>query len=334
MFLSALQQPDFRTINRFRKDHLPVVKELFNQIVRLCIEMGMVNLGSLALDGTKLKANASDRKTLRARDLDKELLRIDKEIEEILRESEEIDAEEDGLLGEDQGLYEIPPELRDKKIREEKLQRAKEKLQEQQLKESNLTDNDCTTMLHGPQGFKPSYNGQIAVEEGRGIIIAANLSTNPADNLALKELIEQVEANTGEKPEAVLADSGFSSYANLQYLNDREITGFIPDQGTESIRKGNCKNPAYHKSQFTYNVDNDTYTCPEGKLLKYYKTSKRPYPRPPFRIYRAKDCTACPVKLNCARSQYRYLRQDPREPLMLKMRELLDTPEGRVKSAR
>lgn len=331
MFLSALQQPDFRTINRFRKDHLPVLKELFNQLVRLCIEMGMVNLGSIALDGTKLKANASDRKTLRARDLDKELKRLDKEIEEILRESEEIDTEEDRLLGEDQGLYEIPPELRDKKVLKEKLQRAKEKLQEQQLKQINLTDNDCTTMLHGPQGFKPSYNGQVAVEAGRGIILAANLSTNPADNLALKELIEQVEANSGEKPKIVLADSGFSSYANLQYLEDKEITGYIPDQGSESLRKGNCKNPAYHKSRFIYNADSDTYTCPEGKVLKYYKTSKRPNPRPPLRIYRAKACTLCPVKLNCTRSKYRYLRRDPREPLMLKMRALLNTPEGRVK---
>src|SRR3990170_6796948 len=86
MYLSALQQPDFRTINRFRKDNTEILRDLFVQIVRVCVEMGMVSVGTIAIDGTKLKANASYRKTKRAADLDEEIRIIDRQIQSILKE--------------------------------------------------------------------------------------------------------------------------------------------------------------------------------------------------------------------------------------------------------
>jgi transposase len=128
MYLSALQQPDFRTISRFRKDNIEVLKGFFVQIVRLCVGMGMVSVGTIAMDGTKLKANASYRKTKRGKDLDRELEAIDEQIEAILRESEEVDAREDEQMGEDQSPYEVAQALRDKQEFKERLKRAKEKL--------------------------------------------------------------------------------------------------------------------------------------------------------------------------------------------------------------
>jgi transposase len=85
MYLSAIQQPDFRTINRFRKDNIDVLKGLFIQIVRFCKEMGMVSVGTIAMDGTKLKANASYRRTKKASDLDEDIAIIDEQIESILK---------------------------------------------------------------------------------------------------------------------------------------------------------------------------------------------------------------------------------------------------------
>lgn len=90
-----------------------------------------------------------------------------------------------------------------------------------------------------------------------------------ADYEALKELIEETEVNAGDRPSEVLADSGFSSYENLAYLEGRDIKGYMPDQEMESIRKGTCKNPEFHKSRFKYNGVTDRYTCPMGKLLTY-----------------------------------------------------------------
>jgi len=112
MYLSALQQPDFRTINRFRKDNIDLLHGFFVQIVRVCREMGMVSVGRIAIDSTKRKANASYRRTKRVEELDKEMEAIDREISLIFRECEEIDQREDEQMGEGQSLYEVVPELR------------------------------------------------------------------------------------------------------------------------------------------------------------------------------------------------------------------------------
>jgi len=162
MYLSALEQPDFRTINRFRKDNIDILKGLFVQIVRFCKEMGMVSVGTIAIDGTKLKANASYRKTKKAFDLDEEIANIDKQIEAILIESEETDQREDELMGEDRSIYEVSEELKDRRRLKEKLKRAKDKVMVSKAKEINLTDDEAMTMLHKGYRPEPSYNGQIA----------------------------------------------------------------------------------------------------------------------------------------------------------------------------
>jgi hypothetical protein len=179
--------------------------------------MGMVSVGTIAMDGTKLKANASYRKTKKAADLDNDISAIDKQIETILGECEETDKREDELMGEDSSSYEVSPELKDKQRLKEKIKEAKERLLTKRRKEINLTDEESTTMLHKGYRPEPSYNGQIAVEEKMGVIVAATLTNNPADYEALKELIEETEANTGNRHMEVLADSGFSSYENLEY---------------------------------------------------------------------------------------------------------------------
>jgi len=332
MYLSALQQPDFRTINRFRKDNSEILRDLFVQIVRLCVEMGMVSVGTIAIDGTKLKANASYRNTKRAATLDEEIKTIDKQIGSILKECEETDSKEDEAMGEDKSIYDISEELNDRQKLKDRLKKAKEKITKTKLKEINLTDEESTTMLHRGYKPEPSYNGQIAVEETNGVIVAATL-TNSSDYESLRELIEDTETNAGDRPEEVLADSGYSSYENFQYLEEKGIEGYIPDQEMESIRKGTCRNPEFQKSRFRYNEADDTYTCPMGKSLTYKGLMKRGG-HPDIRIYRCKECPNCERKTECTKAEQRTISLDPRECLMQKMRERLDTKEGRQKYAK
>lgn len=133
------------------------------------------------MDGTKFKANASYRKTKRAEDLDEQMEGVDQEISSILRGCEEIDQREDEQVGGDQSPYEVVPELRDKQQLRERLRKAREKLSERGVKEINLTDEEATTMLHRGYRAEPSSNGQVAVEETNGVIVAADLLNNPAD---------------------------------------------------------------------------------------------------------------------------------------------------------
>jgi transposase len=330
MYLSALQQPDFRTLNRFRKDNLDLLKGFFIQIVRLCREMGMVSVGTIAIDGTKLKASASYRKTKKAEDLDREIKAIEGEMVKILKECEEVDHREDQEWGEGQSPYEGKPELKDKQRLREKLQEAKEKLMGSGLREINLTDGEATTMLHKGYRAEPSYNGQIAVEGSHGVIVAATLSDNPADYEALVELVEQTEENTGDRPVEVLADSGLSSYENLQYLEEKQITGYIPDQEMESLRKGTAKHPEFDKSRFQYDEEKDCYSCPMGKVLLYRGVLKRKG-KPDLRIYQCLECPGCKRKSECTKAGYRTISLDPREYLMQRMRTRLATQEGKKK---
>jgi transposase len=330
MYLSALQRPDFRTINRFRKDNIDLLRGFFVQIVRLCKEMGMVSVGTIVIDGTKLKANASYRKTKKAADIDEEIAIIDEQVEAILRESDETDQIEDEMMGEDRSIYEVSEELKEVKTLKERLLAAKEKLLANKSKEINLTDAEAITMLHKGYRPEPSYNGQIAVDDRSGVIVAAGLTNNPSDYEALKELVEETEANVGEMPEEVLADSGFSSYENLQYLEEKGIEGYIPDQKMESIRKGTYRHPEFHKDRFRYNEVTDTYTCPMGKALTFKGLIKREG-KPDIRIYRCIDCAYCERKAECTKAEYRTISREPREYLFQKMRAKLQTEEGRLR---
>jgi len=141
------------------------------------------------------------------------------------------------------------------------------------------------------------------------------------------ELVEQTEQNTGKKP---LGDSGFSSYENLQYLEDKQITGYVPDQRMESIRKGTSQHPEFHKSRFKYDEVEDRYICPMEKVLPYKGVLKREG-KPDLRIYQCSDCPECKRKLECTRAEYRSLSLDPREYLMQTMRARLATKEGKKK---
>ena len=231
--------------------------------------MGMISVGKIAIDGTKLKANASYARTKKGKDLADEIHAIENEITVILRESEEMDKREDLEQGERNSVYETPVELKDRQTLKKKLEEAQRKLAESGHKDINLTDTESRTMIH--RGFRPvpSYNGQAAVECNSGVIVAADVSDNPADYWGLKTLVEQVEANTRHKPGSVLADSGYDSYDNLAYLKENGITGYIANQIKQSMENGKMRNVEFDRSRFIYDEGKDVYLCPMGATLRY-----------------------------------------------------------------
>ncbi len=320
MYLAGHQVPDFRTINRFRQDHLDLLKELFGQIVRLCLEMGMVQVGRIALDGSKFKANASERRMKRKED-------VEREIERILQESHEVDEQEDREYG-DRSPYEGLPEVKDGKELLQRLEEAQQRLEKEGRKQINLTDGDATTMFHQNRYPLTSYNGQIAVEAEKGLIMAATVSTKPTDQPAVVELLEQMEEHLGEKPREVLADSGFSSYANLTYLEQKGITGYIPDPKQQSLERGTSKHPEFSKSHFRYEEKADQYICPEGQPLPYLRRQQDDL-GVWCKVYQGSRCSGCSRKSECTRSKARWVTRHPQEEALERMRRRLQTPEGK-----
>jgi len=248
MWLSGMQEPDFRTISDFRKDRLKDIKKIFNEVLQICVELGMVSCGKISIDGTKIEANSGRNRITFRKKLEKSLSGYEEKIEKILKEAEEVDAEEDRLYGDADG-YSIEPHsseeirkaLKRVKQKKDRLEKEKEKLQvKSEVANEKLnrmgdgrnsygnTDPDATLMLMKNDSLGVGYNVQMATE-GQ-VIIAYGVYQRPNDNHLLPAMIEEVEKNLGIKPEIVIADKGYASQTNYEYIESRGIKGAIPPQ--------------------------------------------------------------------------------------------------------
>lgn len=252
-WLAAGTAPDYRSIARFRKRHLSALGHLFVQALRLCQAAGMVRLGRVALDGTKLRANASRRKAMSyARMSEKEKI-LAQEVSDLLAEAEATDKAEDARYGKDRRGDELPEELRRRETRLAKIREAKQALEDEageraraaaQAKaaekgeddeataervdaavekatarpkaQRNFTDPESRIMKTSDGAFHQCFNAQAVVDEDHQVIVAADLNDCAADVANLIPMTEQTIANTGHAPRHLVADAGYCSEDNLQ----------------------------------------------------------------------------------------------------------------------
>lgn len=328
MFLSGMQIPDFRTICIFRTKHAEGIKDIFIEVVRLCASLGMVGLGHISFDGTKLKANASVRQTRDKESLAKEMAKITEEIDALLKRAKDVDETEDMMYGKDNDGSGIPDEIKDKQYRLKRLEEASRQLAKENLKKVNVTDPDAHLMQNSKKVIQPSYNGQIASDSQEQVIVAAEVTQDATDHYQLKPMVEETEENLGQLPEQISADAGYSSYDNLEYIEEKETDAYIPDNKLESLDEKEEQEKRYDKSNFTYDENNDHYRCPEGKTLTPFTKTKRKGRE--VTIYRGTACGECSVKSKCTKAQFRTMVRDGREPLQEKMRAKLRSLEGKV----
>lgn len=327
MFLSGLQSPDFRTICLFRAEHADVLPDLFVEVVRLCASLGMVGLGHIAFDGTKLKANASVRQTRDREGLEKEIERIEGQMRQMIQASAKIDELEDQKCPGGDGS-EIAEELRKKECRLRRLQEAREVLEREKLKKVNVTDPESRLMKDSRKVIQPSYNGQIAVDDKEQVIVAADVSQNATDHAEFKPMVEQVERNLGALPKEGSADAGYSSYDNLEFAEGKGLNTYMPDNFLEALDGKEESEKRYHKSNFRYDEVRDSYVCPEGEELQRWTEQKREG-EPPLLLYRGESCRECAVRERCTTGEVRTVSRDGREPLLEAMREKLRSEEGK-----
>jgi transposase len=276
MFLSGMQSPDFRTICLFRAEHADVLLDLYVEVVRLCASLGMVGLGHIAFDCTKMKANASVRQTRDRDGLEKEIERIKEQMRQMIQASANIDVLEDQKYPDGDGSSEVAEELSRKEYRLKKLQEAMEGLEREKLEKVNVTDPESRLMKDSRKVIQPSYNGQIAVDEKEQVIVAADVSQNTTDHASeLRPLVEQVERNLWALPKEGSADAGYSSYDNLEYAEVKSLDIYMPDNFLESLDEKEENEKRYYKSNFRCDEVRDTYIGPEGKELKRWAEQKR-----------------------------------------------------------
>jgi len=253
-WLAAGQAPDYRSIARFRRRHLSALGHLFVQALALCQAAGMVRLGRVALDGTKLRANASRRKAMSyARMSEKEKI-LAQEVSALLAEAERIDRAEDAEFGRNRRGDELPEELRRRETRLAKIREAKKALEDEARERAvaeaeqkardrgedddtvaervaeagrkaapkpkaqrNFTDPESKIMKTADGSFHQCFNGQAVVDAEHQVIVAADVTDCAADVGNLIPMTDQATANTGQVPGEVLADAGYCSEHNLDH---------------------------------------------------------------------------------------------------------------------
>lgn len=243
--LAAGHHPDHDTIADFRKTHLNALKGFFLQILLLCKEAKLVKLGHVALDGTKMKANASKHKAMSYGRMDEKEKDLEHEVEELLRKAESIDAEEDQRYGKARG-DELPEELQFREKRLAKIREAKKALEERVAKETgpskhpkpkdqiNFTDPESRIMKDSTtKGFIQGYNAQAAVEAPSQIILAAEVTIESNDKQQLEPMIAEIEKNCNTVPEELSADAGYYSEENVGHAHGKGIRPLIPPGKTK-----------------------------------------------------------------------------------------------------
>lgn len=239
MFLAGQARPGHKAIGEFRRRHLAAFHRLFLDVLLLCQGAGLVKLGRVALDGTKVKADASKHKAMSYGRMPEREAALEAEVKRILEEAEAIDAAEDALYGEARG-DELPPALRTREGRLRAIRAAKAELEAEAKARTgdpdavpdpkaqrNFSDPDSRIMLSKPDGFIYGYNAQAVVDEAHQVIVATELTTEATDTRSLPALVDQVEANTGHRPRRLLADAGYQSDENLAHLEMRGIDGYV-----------------------------------------------------------------------------------------------------------
>jgi len=269
-YLAAGNQPSHRTIARFRQEHIRDFEALFVEVVRIATKAGLVKMGTLAIDGSKVKASASKHKSMSYGRMKSEERRLQQEIRRITELARGLDEKEDAEFGPDFRGDELPEELRSREQRRNKIREAMERLREEQAeedaasgrgapgrpgkkpkrpngvpedkKQANFTDPESRIMGNPRTGFVQGYNAQIGVDEEERIVVAAGLTQNAADNDQLIPMVGAAEANTGKKPRRALADSGYKSEENFGALENMGIDAHVAlgkgDQGARSTNAG------------------------------------------------------------------------------------------------
>ena len=264
--LAAGNRPDFRTISDFRKLHLPALKGLFTQVLVLCEKAGMVKLGHVALDGTKLKANASKHKAMSYGRMKEESARLESEIVKLLESAERADEDEDRELGEDVRGDELPEELAFRAGRLAKIRQAMDELEAEAKAESaksrvdsesnesadkpvskksgrpkknpvgvpddkaqkNFTDPESKIMRSADKSYIQGYNAQAAVDSEYQVIVATMVTNQAADSPHTEAIVEKIEQIFGTLPDEMSLDAGYYSEANVEYLESKKIDAYVP----------------------------------------------------------------------------------------------------------
>ena len=334
MWLAGMKRPDFRTINYYRGKRLKVgFDAVFTQVVRLLHEEGFVSLKVQYIDGTKIESVANKYTFVWRGSVEKYDARLKAKTEALLRQIEQNHAIENQENPAPEELTAEEVAERVERIREKvdadnlskeerkalkqietdavpRMNRYKEQLETMGPRNSySKTDPDATfmrmkedAMLNGQ--LKPGYNVQISTENQ--FITNFGIYQRPTDTLTMISYLESFKARYGMQSEEIVADSGYGSEENYEYMFSNGMTPYVKYNMFHVEQRRGYRNNPFRVSNLFYNPDDDFYVCPMGQKLKFIRQEKR-YTASGYQqtvsVYRAGRCEGCPLRGQCHKSK-------------------------------
>jgi transposase len=357
VYLAGGGRPSYRTLARFRRENAAAFTAVFQETVILALRVGLVRLGHVALDGTKLKANTSKHKAMSYGRMRQREAQLKEEIARLVEQAEVQDTAEDQEYGIDSDGYSVADELARRAARLAKIRAARERLEAEQRTEQDLAedatpeiaekeqrsfaDRDARIMLMKRGAYDYAYNAQAAVDADSGVIVAAALTNVAADVGHLPALVAEVRtlreaaAVPDGHPTTVSADAGYFSGENAGEDGaglDLLIAAGRDDPATAASRSG-----IWSAECFGYDAARDVWVCPAEKLLMRQVTPPGATGRPSKHSYLAAvdDCAACPFRARCLKpGEERRLVVSQRSRPTGAMRFKLRQPDARQRYAR
>ena len=366
MWLAGMARPEHNTINRFRSERLKgEIKKIFSQVVLFMSDRGLVDMRLAYTDGTIMEANANRYTFVWGKNVTRYRENIVKQLEELWNYTQEVAAQElqdttptsfEHISSEelkqlvdtiDNALKDKPKDTKTQK----QLNNAKKhwpdklaayKKQEQILDGRNSyskTDTDATFMrmkedhLRNSQ-LKPAYNLQISTNDQ--IITNYTVHQNPADTTTLKSHLEQFKQHYGFLPSVLVADAGYGSEENYEYLfDDNNIEAYVKYNWFDKENKQSCKDKKgeFHVDNLFYNPQHDCYYCPMGQQMTLREIKKEKTSTgyiKTLHMYQAQNCTGCPMRGVCHNAEgHRMVRASHKlRRLKERARSLLLSPKG------
>lgn len=361
MWLAGMKQPDFRTINYYRGKRLKEgFDSVFTQVVQLLYEKGFVSLKVQYIDGTKIESVANKYTFVWRGSVEKNDAKLKAKTEALLSQIEQNYAIEDAELPHatemtaeevERRIEEIKQKVEADKLSKEeakaikmvetdaipRLKKYKEQLQKMGDRNSySKTDEDATfmrmkedAMLNGQ--LKPGYNVQIATENQ--FITNLGIYQRPGDTLTLIDFLESFKKRYGKQSEDIVADSGYGSEENYEYMLCNGMTPYVKYNMFHVEQKRKYRNDSFRVANLFYNSQDDFYVCPMGQKMRFIRTEKQ-HTESGYEqfvsVYRATRCDGCPLRGQCHKSKYnRQITVNHNlDEYKAKVRELLNSEQG------
>jgi transposase len=324
VYLAGGGQPNYRTLARFRRDNAAAFVAVFQETVILALRLGLVRLGHVALDGTKLRANTSKHKAMSYRWMQQREAQLKAEMAQLVEQAEAQDDAEDQEYGTDSDGYSVSAELARREARLVKIRALRERLEAEQRAEHGLgedqapvidakeqrsfADTDARMMLLKRGEYAYAYNAQAAADAESGVIVAAELTNLAPDEGHLLPLVEQVRrlrtvaGLSDETSTTASADAGYFSHANA--AEDGRGIDLLIAAGRADPAERSTKASVFSAEAFGYDTVTDSWVCPAGARLERQITLPGTTGRPAKNRYQADPtiCAACPLRRRCLKS--------------------------------